>query len=157
MNELTSFSGILKLNKAVAAADAITIASLNTFTASRGLMLSDTAAREVAETRLRALRENSRIELGTGLIEKLILVFSMSRYAVPADWEELVHTLVESFYFVKTEAHDSVSDNELIKYMLDEFEGTCEGSIELLTQRIENYVRELNGGHTEETEDSDEE
>lgn len=155
MNELTNLSGILKLNSAVAAADAIAIASLNTFTAPRGLMLSDTAAREVAQTRLRALKENNRIELGAGVIEKLILVFSASRYVTPDDWEELVHTIVESFYFAKTETHDAVSDNELIKFMLDEFEGTCEGSVELLTQSIERYIRELNGGYADDEEDVD--
>ena len=148
MNGLINFSQMNKLSEVTVKADANALISLNTLTEARGLTLSPRAAREVAETRLRAIRENARVEIGMGVAEKLILLFSASRYVDPRDWEELVHTLVENFYFVKSELHDAVSDNELIKYMLTEFEGRCEGSLELLCERIEAYVRRFNGCET---------
>jgi len=145
MNGLINFSQMNKLSEVTVKADTNALISLNTLTEARGLTLSPRAAREVAETRLRAIRENSRLELGMGVTEKLILLFSASRYVEPRDWEELVHILVENFYFVKSELHDAVSDNELIKFMLTEFEDRCEGSIELLCDCIEAYVRRFNG------------
>ena len=145
MGELMLYGQMKKINAAVVEADARTIVGLNLFTASRGLRLSETAARGIAQTRLRAISENGRVELGAGIVEKIMLVFADSRYVQPEDWEELIHTLVENFYFIKTDTHDTLSDNEVIKYMLDEFEGECEGSLTLLCERIEAYMRRMRG------------
>ena len=146
MKELTLLSGMRSVSAAQTAADAGAIAALNLFTGARGLTLTERDAKEIAVTRQKALRENERVELGIGAVEKLILVFSQSAYAEPRDWAELVHTLVECFYFIKTETHDAVNDNELIRAMLDEFEGHCEGSIPMFESRMEMLVRRINGG-----------
>ena len=146
MKELTLLSGMTGVTAAQTAADARAVGALNLFTESRGLVLSERDAREIAETRRAALRDNGRIEIGTGPLEKLILVFSQSPYAQPRDWAELINTLVECFYFIKTETHDAVNDNELIKYMLDEFEGECAGSPELLEGKMDELIRRINEG-----------
>ena len=146
MKELTILSGMRSVSAAQTAADAGAIAALNLFTGARGLTLTERDAREIAETRQKALRENERVELGVGAVEKLILVFSQSAYTEPRDWAELCNTLVECFYFIKTETHDTVHDNELIRAMLDEFEGHCEGSIAMFESRMEMLARKLCGG-----------
>ena len=145
---ITRLSGI---QTAQTAADARAVSALNIITASRGLTLSDTDARGIAETRQRALRENERIEIGMSAVEKLILVFSMSPAVDPHDWAELVYMLVENFYYIKTELHDDIDDNELIKLLVDEFENNCGGVIGYMPDRIEAILRRLKG-----MEDADE-
>lgn len=145
MKELTLLSGITGVTPAKIAADARALTAMNLLTEGRGLMLTERDAREIAETRHRAIRDNGRVEIGIGAVEKLMLVFSGSPFVQPKDWAVLVNTLVDCFYFIKTDTHDAVNDNELIRMMLDEFEEHCQGDETMFCQRMEALVRRING------------
>lgn len=111
------------------------IVKCNDVTIKYGLTLTTEQAAELVETRNYALNENGRIEFGGGVIDKIIKEFCDSPYIWMHNYTETIHELLEMFYYYKNEALDLVSDDELIKYMRNAFDGVCQGSLELLSGR----------------------
>lgn len=124
------------------------IQKCNEFTAQFGLTLSYADAIELVETRDFALKSNGRIEFGGGAINKIIKEFSDSSYIMKYNYVEILHELIEIFYFYKNETLDLISDDDLIKFMKDNFDGKCQGSLELLSGReLANMARNLRYGY----------
>lgn len=111
------------------------ILQMNEQTRHYGLLLSETEARELIESRNRAILEQGRVELGIDSLKKIITVFSSSAYINLSDYAPLLNELVEIFYFMKSETHDRISDDELINIMKELFDGPSRGSVELLKHR----------------------
>lgn len=111
------------------------IIKCNDLTEKYGLFLTGEQARELIETRFQALNSSGRIEFGGGIVEKIIKEFCDSPYLIMGNYAEYLHQLIEIFYFYKNETLDLISDDELIKFMKDSFDGTCQGSLELLAGR----------------------
>ncbi|MEQ8174536.1 MAG: DUF6323 family protein [Syntrophomonadaceae bacterium] len=111
------------------------ILQMNDQTRPYGLLLSETQARELIETRNQAILEQGRVELSTDSLQKIIKVFSSSAYISSSDYAPLLNELVEIFYFMKNETHDRISDDELINIMKELFDGPSRGSAELLKHR----------------------
>ena len=64
------------------------------------------------------------------------------------NYAETLHELTEIFYFYKNETLDLMSDDELIKFMKNSFDGKCQGSLELLSEReLANMARNLRYGY----------
>lgn len=59
------------------------------------------------------------------------------------NYVETLHELIEIFYFYKNETLDLISDDELIKFMKNSFDGKCQGSLELLSGRERNLIKWL--------------
>lgn len=106
----------------------------NAYSGKYGLVLSDRQLENLVVRRYEALMENGRIEFGEGILKKLILAFCDSPYIGPLDWEETLLALQDAFYFYKNEADDLLSDDELIDYMKETFNGVAQGSMEFLIQ-----------------------
>lgn len=124
------------------------IEKCNDFTARFGLILSHSDAAQLVETRTFALKSNGRIEFGGGVIHKLIWEFCDSPYISMNNYTEILHELTEMFYFYKNETLDLISDDDLIKFMKDSFDGKCQGSLELLAGReLANMARNLRCGY----------
>lgn len=124
------------------------IQQCNDFTAKFGLVLTHKDALELVETRSHALKSNGRVEFGGGVIEKIIWEFCDSPYISMHNYTETIHELTEMFYYYKNEALDLISDDELIKFMKDSFDGKCQGSLELLSGReLANMARNLRYGY----------
>ncbi len=104
----------------------------NENTVQRGLVLTREQALELIETRSNALRDTGRVEIGIGAAKLLIEVFSNSSFIDPENYAETLNSLLELFYYMKTEAHDRITDRELADKMFDLFEHECGGSIEQL-------------------------
>ena len=120
----------------------------NDFTAQFGLVLTYKDAVELVETRSHALKSNGRVEFGGGVIEKIIWEFCDSPYISMHNYTETIHELTEMFYYYKNETLDLMSDDELIKFMKDSFDGKCQGSLELLSGReLANMARSLRYGY----------
>lgn len=111
------------------------ILECNQWTARYGLVLTQAQAAELAETRTRALKGNGRIEFGGGILEKMIKEFCSSPYMRTSNFSSAINELVEIFYYYKNETLDQISDDDLIRYMHDAFDGSCRGSLELLSGR----------------------
>ena len=124
------------------------IVKCNDFTFRFGLTLSEQDAIELVETRAFSLKSNGRIEFGGGVITKLIEEFCDSPYISRHNYAETLHELIEIFYFYKNETLDLISDDELIKFMRNSFDGKCQGSLELLSGReLDKMARNLRYGY----------
>ena len=75
---------------------------------------------------------------------KLITAFCDSPYMNKQNYSETLERLLEIFYYYKNETDERLSDNELIDYMKTFFNGSCEGSLELLESReMDSLARAL--------------
>jgi hypothetical protein len=138
------------------------IEKCNEFTAQFGLTLSHLDALELVETRTQALKSSGRIEFGGGVIDKIIWEFCESPYISMHNYAETIRELTEIFYSYKNETLDMISDNELIKFMRNSFDGVCQGSLELLSEReLARMARNLRYGfapdYSEDIESDEEE
>lgn len=128
---------------------------LNETTLQKGLILSETEVRELIDTRNQSLADNSRIELGIGVLPKIIERFSDSSFIYQSNYADTMNELIEIFYYIKTEAFDKISDDDLIEAMWEFFEHTCYGSIELMTGReLETLLKYIHGGRKDYTLES---
>lgn len=105
----------------------------NDLTVKFGLVLTEAQALALVETRSFVLKKNGRIEFGGGVIDEIINEFCDSPYLSMHNYEETLHELLETFYYYKNETLDLMSDDDLIKYMKNAFDGICQGSLELLS------------------------
>lgn len=141
--ELSLFSGALVEKQAVNE-----VMKCNDLTVKFGLVLTETQALVLVETRSFALKENGRIEFGGGVIDKIINEFCDSPYLSMHNYEETLHELLETFYYYKNETLDLISDDDLVKYMKNAFDGICQGSLELLSGReLYKLARNLRYGY----------
>lgn len=124
------------------------IVKCNDFTARFGLILSEQDVLELVETRSSSLIDNGRIEFGGGIIDKIIKEFCDSPYIYKYNYVETLHELIEMFYYYKNETLDLISDDKLIRFMKNAFDGVCRGSLELLSGReLEKMARNLRFGY----------
>lgn len=141
--ELSLFGGALVEKQAVNE-----VMKCNDLTVKFGLVLTEAQALALVETRSLALKENSRIEFGGGVIDKIINEFCDSPYLSMHNYEETLHELLETFYYYKNETLDLMSDDDLVKYMKNAFNGICQGSLELLSGReLYKLARNLRYGY----------
>ena len=109
-----------------------------------GLVLTKEQAIRLLETKDEELRYNGRLEFGEGVIGKLITAFCDSPYMNRQNYSQTLERLVEIFYYYKNETDGQLSDDELIDYMKTFFNGSCEGSLELLESReLDGLARAL--------------
>ena len=126
----------------------------NEETEAYGLVLTREQALELVETRNISLKDAGRVELGEGVIGKLIRAFCDSPYLAPRNYAATLHSLVEIFYAYKNETLDRLSDDELIGYMRSWFDMPCQGSIEFLAGTVLDwFAREIRRGRRPETID----
>lgn len=120
------------------------VIACNQYTQKFGLQLSEQEALVLVEERKRSLKEEERIEFGEGILPKLIFAFCDSPYIYHDNYVESIATLQDIFYLYKNESLDELSDDELISYMKEAFEGECEGSLEHLEDTaLEAFAREI--------------
>ena len=109
-----------------------------------GLVLTKEQAIRLLETKDEELRYHGRLEFGEGIIGKLITAFCDSPYMNKQNYSQNLERLLEIFYYYKNETDEKLSDNELIDYMKTFFNGSCEGSLELLESReLDSLARAL--------------
>lgn len=129
------------------AREANKICMYNTHTQAYGLTLTQQQATELVEVRNYELCHIGRIEFGEGIIGKLIVAFCDSPYISQDNYSNTIQAFIEIFYYYKNETLDLLSDDELIKYMKYYFNGTCNGSIELLSSReLDLLARNIRSG-----------
>lgn len=123
------------------------IINCNEITSRYGLVLSQSEAQELVETRAEALNKNGRVEFAGGAINKLIMEFCDSPFLSQFNYATTLNELIETFYYFKNETLDEISDDELISLMKKYFDQKCQGSIELLQHReLESLARNIRYG-----------
>ena len=124
------------------------ILKCNDYTFRFGLTLSRQNAIELVEMRTLSLKRYGRVEFGGGVIKKIIKEFCNSPYISMHNYVETLHELIEIFYFYKNETLDLISDDELIRFMKNSFDGKCQGTLELLSGReLDKMARNLRYGY----------
>lgn len=112
-----------------------------------GLSLTEQDITELVELRGQALRNTGRVEFGGGILPKLIRAFCKSPYVDPYNYAATLAELQDAFYYFKNECQDRFSDDELIDFMADVFNGQAHGSAEVLaTISLEKLCRWARNG-----------
>ena len=116
----------------------------NRFTQKFGLSLSDEEAEILVADRRDSLQEQRRVEFGEGILPKLIFAFCDSPYIYQDNYVDTIGRLQDIFYLYKNESMDEATDDELIEFMKEQFEGECKGSLEHLEDTsLEQFARDI--------------
>ena len=108
------------------------LTAINDKTKGFGLVLSEKEARELMVCRNKTLKKYQRVEFNEGILEKLIFVFCDSAYLNQEDYVETLARLQDIFYEFKNESLDLLTDDELLTFMREQFDGVCFGDLEYL-------------------------
>ena len=141
-NKLQKFrAGAQALTKAQ---DAQKLLAHNEKTIVYGLELTKEQAILLLDAQAEEQRYHGRLEFGEGPVGKLIDAFADSPYITRGNYVKTLQELTETFYYYKNETGHALTDDELIEYMRKFFNGSCEGSIELLNSReLDSLARSL--------------
>ena len=118
------------------------IKKCNEYTSKYGLILSDNQIENILERRKETLKETGRVELREGIIDKLIKEFCDSPYMNQENFANNLYELIEMFYEYKNETMDLITDDELIEFMKNSFDGIAQGDLEYLYGTIMYKMRE---------------
>lgn len=119
----------------------------NQYTSKFGLSLSEEDTLILLKDRKNSLKDQERIEFGEGILPKLIFTFCDSPYIYQENYVEVIGRLQEIFYYYKNESLDELSDDELISFMKQLFDGKCEGSLDYLEETcLDLFSREIRAG-----------
>ncbi|MBQ3163942.1 MAG: hypothetical protein IJC02_05330 [Lachnospiraceae bacterium] len=120
------------------------VIEMNQKTEKFGLVLSEKDAKLLVENRKENLREQQRVEFGEGILPKLIFAFCDSPYIFQENYVDTITRLQEIFYLYKNESMDELTDDELLDFMKEAFDGECEGSLEYLEETaLEEFARSI--------------
>jgi hypothetical protein len=113
---------------------------LNEKTRGYGLVLTPKDAQLIMAARSQVLYSYGRVELSIEVTKELIEVFSTSSFIQQEGYVDTLNDLHEIFYYLKNETEDKISDMKLLHRMKEVFEEDCEGSLDLLRSRLEEYA-----------------
>ena len=98
------------------------LAAVNRQTARYGLALTQEEMTALAESRVRSLRDTGRVELGEGILPRLIEAFCDSPYLHQADYAGTLEALQTIFYRWKNEAGDLTPDEDVLRLLRRAFD-----------------------------------
>ncbi len=123
------------------------IEKCNEFSSKFGLVLTNAQIRTLSEERFNTLKRYGRVELGKGILDKLIFEFCDSPFIWQENYMDTLSDLQDIFYYFKNESLDEFTDDELIRYMRKSFDNECQGSIEYLRETsLEDVCRSIRYG-----------
>jgi len=108
-----------------------------------GLALSFEEAKQMLLARYQILEHYSRVELSLEVTRELIEVFSESSFINQEIYAQTLNEMHEIFYYLKNETEDRISDVQVVEVMKNFFEEECEGSLELLRSKAEEYAEDF--------------
>ena len=93
------------------------LAAANRQTARYGLTLTPEQMTALAESRTRVLLDTGRVELGTGILPRLIEIFCDSPHLHQTDYAATLETLQAIFYRSKNETGDLTPDEDILRLL----------------------------------------
>ncbi|MCI9335837.1 MAG: hypothetical protein HFI98_14130, partial [Lachnospiraceae bacterium] len=78
------------------------------------------------------LRKERRVEFGQGILPKIIDTFCDSAYITQDSYCDTLIRLQEIFFLYKNEMLDEITDDELLEFMREQFDGVCCGDLDYL-------------------------
>ena len=125
------------------------LAETNRKTARYGLTLMPEQMAALAESRTQALLDTGRVELGAGILPRLIDVFCDSPHLHQTDYAETLEALQTVFYRCKNEAGDLTPDGDLLRLLRRAFDkagGSTDYLEGLSLAELAQWVREEKHG-----------
>ena len=98
------------------------LAAANRRTARYGLTLTPEQMTALAESRGRALLDTGRVELGAGILPRLVEAFCDSPHLHQADYAVALEALQTIFYRCKNEAGDLTPDEDILRLLRRAFD-----------------------------------
>ena len=108
------------------------ILDANRYTRQYGLDLHKEDTELLIRERADVLKKERRVEFGAGILPKIIYAFCDSDYISQEDYCDTLVRLQEIFYLYKNEMMDEITDDELLEFMKEQFEGACFGDLDYL-------------------------
>lgn len=121
------------------------IIDLNELTNKRNLILTEKQAISLINNRDNNLKELGRIEVGSGILDKIIYEFYDSPYIDNDNYLETLEAITDVFYFYQSELDHKLTDEQILKYIKKQFDGDCAGSIELLENKSLDNLKNNKG------------
>ena len=119
----------------------------NRYTKKFGLELDREDAELLVQERKNSLRERQRVEFGEGILKKLVFYFCDSPFIMQENYADTLMRLQDIFYLYKNESLDELTDDELLEYMKEKFDGICAGDIDYLEGTVlDTFAREVRTG-----------
>lgn len=115
-----------------------------------GLILSYEDVYRIAEGRKEVLSGYGRVDIDMSVAEKLTKSFCSSVFVTQDNYTDTIIQLQEIFYYIKNETEGTIGDDELIRKMKEVYEKESEGSIMLLSSKLEEYAAMIRFGLMEE-------
>ena len=97
-----------------------------------GLVLSEREAELLIAERGEVLKKERRVEFGQGVLPKIIDAFCDSAYITQDGYCYTLVRLQEIFFLYKNEMMDEITDDELLEFMREQFDGVCYGDLDYL-------------------------
>ena len=98
------------------------LAEANRQTARYGLPLTPEQMTALAESRTHALLDTGRVELGAGILPRLVEAFCDSPHLHQADYAVALEALQTIFYRCKNEAGDLTPDEDILRLLRRHFD-----------------------------------
>lgn len=121
------------------------ITILNDKTKEFGLTLTEEQIENLIDTRKYALSDNSLLELGSSILEDIILEFYTSPYLSKVDYDETLYELVNIYYSLRELFNYHIPDAYIIKLMRKHFDDDAYGSTEMLVKLVTNDILNIKG------------
>ncbi|MFC4597815.1 DUF6323 family protein [Cohnella hongkongensis] len=131
------------LNVPMQEQDMTELLELNEKTKENGLVLTLKDVQSMMAARSQILYSYGRVELSIEVTKGLVEVFSTSSFIQQENYADTLNELHEIFYYLKNETEDRISDMKLLHRMKEVFEEDCEGSLDLLKSRLEEYAEDF--------------
>lgn len=121
--------------------------ALNDEIAENGIVLSEADCKDIAEFRHEVLLDTERVDVGLGIVGRIVKEFSESGYVDQRNFRQVVEDLLECFYTLKNETEDKATDDQVMEFLHYLFEDVVGGDTERLynSEAIGNFVAMMRG------------
>lgn len=112
-----------------------------------GIVLSEADCKDIAEFRHDVLVETERVDVGLGIVGRIIKEFSDSGYVDQQNFRQVVEDLLECFYTVKNETEDKATDDQVMEFLHYLFEVAVGGDTSRLyeAEAMDAFVSQMRG------------
>ena len=122
------------------------LARCNETSAPFGLELTAEQFWELNERRLGALADAGRVELGGGVLQKLVYALCDSPYIERSSFADVLAELLDDFYYYKNITDGAATDDELIERMAAVFNGRAGGPTDYMAALSADELFREEGG-----------
>lgn len=141
---MSFYLDLFKPNSLIQKKDFDEIFALGEITKQHSIELTEEKVQYIVDSHQSALLDMGRVEFGESAAKKITEKFCASSFVSKYNFEKVVGSLIEIFYYIQNETEDYLTDNELIEKMYELFNGSCNGSVTLLNDWASEFIKQFN-------------